>query len=92
MRLCWRPWRRPGARTGGVREDKEPRLLASGAQVQPKGMTPDNQRGHRCDYRPFCGSGATPVWGQRYARIEYPVSVQAAYSSGYASTQEKADG
>src|SRR5262249_55369378 len=39
-------WRRgAGARAGGVREDKEPRLLASGAQVLPKGDDPRQSKG-----------------------------------------------
>lgn len=60
-----------------VRETKiAPRavcLLRAGLKSFPKGMTPDNQRGHRCDYRPLAQAEQPSFGGGQNEVIGLPL-------------------
>src|SRR5262245_22424403 len=92
--LRLRCWRRAGARAGRGERRKEPRLLASGAQVHPKGRPP-TIKGVIAAITGRLRKWSNPRLGAAIREdcvLKDCVSVRAAYFSRYASTQEKGDG
>src|SRR5262245_22424405 len=55
---------------GAVREEKSPGCLRAGLKSIQRD-DPRQSKGSSLRLQAGCGSGATPVWGQPYAKIAY---------------------